>query len=522
MTEPIRGGGSLPARVLPFTSILFADDHVPPPESAAATTHDLNLDQIFTAMSAARGHDVGALLASPLTDRAAIAFRHEVFRDLESELVRHAVDAFVNASALIWGHREQAESLRHPLQKERWLLEAVEVYVEAIRGLVGALTSLPIRSRGFEGLRAYLTEYAASAEFVTLSAEQERLTLDLAMIRYTILIRGNRVTVGPYAGESDRGVEVHRVFSRFGAGASDGSPVSFADSPRMNHVEAKILERVAAQHPEAFGLLHRFAASHQSFFDPMLARFDREVQLYLAYLDLIEPLRASGLPFCYPALRDRAAGSEVVDAFDLALAAKLTGEGRPVVLNDFRLDGQERIMVVTGPNQGGKTTFARMVGQVHYLCRLGLPVPGRRARLLLCDHVYTHFEREEDVSDLRSKLQDEVIRISEILGSATETSVVIMNESLNSTTVDDALILGQTVLAAMGERGLVGVYVTFIDELAELGQPVVSLVGTIRPDDKASRTFKVVRQAADGRAYALAIAEKYGLTLDQLTARLPR
>lgn len=63
-------------------------------------------------------------------------------------------------------------------------------------------------------------------------------------------------------------------------------------------------------------------------------------------------------------------------------------------------------------------------------------------------------------------------------------------------------------------------YVTFIDELSRLGDATVSMVSAVEPDNPAVRTFKVERRRADGRAYAIHIAEKYGLTRERLARRL--
>ncbi|NNM68210.1 MAG: DNA mismatch repair protein MutS, partial [Spirochaetales bacterium] len=275
-----------------------------------------------------------------------------------------------------------------------------------------------------------------------------------------------------------------------------------------------------------FQNLAGFCERHTDFQDELVVLFEREIQFYAAYLDYIRPLKDTGLGFCYPQLVTSPQPSPErflfqKDAFDLALAKKLGLYGQAVITNEFYLSGPERILVVNGPNQGGKTTFARAFGQAHYLGNLGCPVPGTQARLLFYDQIFTHFEKEEQLEDHRGKLYDDLARVHEIVNRLTPQSLFILNEIFNSTTVLDALELARRVFDRISEVDAVGVCVTFLDELADFNEKTVSMMSTVNPEDPASRTFKVIRKPADGLAFALAIAEKYNLTYNKILARLP-
>lgn len=507
-----------------YYSVLFesAEDRLPIEKVGVPEFFpDLNCDQIVDAIVAGKDeYDLKPFFYGRLRRVAAIEYRHEVMQDLDDLALFDRVRSFAEKMRGMRERLTRVQKLHSNEQKQAWFLSAVEIYSEGITSFLADLSASEVNSRGLSGFRDYLAKYASSPHFTALVSSMKRLRAQLDGVKYCVLVNGGRVTVRKYEDEVDYSKEIEQTFAKFRQSDVSDYKVAFHDTDDMNDVEAKILQFVAQLHPHVFVPLSHFCVEHENFVDAVVKEFDREIQFYIAYLMYIAPLKQVSLRFCYPSLSDSDKECLNSAGFDLALAHKLVKGNISVVPNNFSLKGPERILVVSGPNQGGKTTFARTFGQLHYLASIGCPVPGREAKLFLFDRLFTHFEREEKVENHRGKLEDDLIRIYDILGKATPRSIIVMNEIFTSTTIQDEVFLSNKVMDKLLRLDLLAVWVTFVDELTSYGPQIVSMMSTVVPENPALRTFKVVRRPADGLAYAMAIAQKHRLTFDSIKERM--
>lgn len=507
----------------PFTSILTPHEFDAFTSVQPGCFVDLNLDQIIDALVPSMDADVlRPVFWSARRDEAIVRFRQAVFSDLDRPGLLTPVAPFRDAMRLVRADLAYASNVDRAAHRDAVMLRAAGRYCGTVRALATSWREEGPRSAGLLACLAYLEGLIGEAAFAALEGGVARCRAALATVQYGLLFRGDSVVIRRHAGEPDYTDTVHGRFARFRETDEPvPRPKAAPEGGGLDHIEAGILESVSRLFPAPFAELAGFVATHPDFIDPLVARLDREIGFYASYLAYIAPLRRAGLPFCTPAVSATDKEMALDDGFDLALAAKLVPAGKPIVRNGFALSGAERLLVVTGPNQGGKTTFARAFGQAHYLAALGCPVPGTRARLFLPDRIFTHFERSESVANLRGKLEDELVDLHGTCAAMTADSLVVLNEVFNSTGLDDQLFLSIEVLRRVLAVGAIGICVTFLDALAGLGG-AVSLVSDVDPADPSVRTFRILRRPADGLAYARALAERRGLTFEQLRRRLVR
>jgi DNA mismatch repair ATPase MutS len=211
---------------------------------------------------------------------------------------------------------------------------------------------------------------------------------------------------------------------------------------------------------------------------------------------------------------------------------------RTIVANDVEFGPDGRVFILTGPNQGGKTTYTRAIGVAHILCQAGLFVPGSRAVLSPVDGLYTHFSEEEKPNIDNGRLGEESRRLHGIFMNATRHSLILLNESLSSTSSRDSLYVARDIVKAMKVLGCRAVYATHLLELAAGVDPinaelpgddlVISMVAGVererdeesRPGQKARRTYKIKPGPPNEMSFAKDIARLYGISFDQIVQTL--
>jgi hypothetical protein len=217
-----------------------------------------------------------------------------------------------------------------------------------------------------------------------------------------------------------------------------------------------------------------------------------ELAFYVGCLNLGGQLAALKQPTCIPEplpAGDR--GLSGKGLYDVCLSLSMKAW---IVPNDFDADGKSLVMI-TGANKGGKSTFLRSVGQAQLMMQAGMFVAARAYRASACDGLFTHFKREEDVSMRSGRLDEELARMSEIVDAARPGGMLLANESFASTNEREGSEIARQIVRALTESGVRVLYVTHLYDLTHsffVQNLDSALFLRAERENDARRTFKVV------------------------------
>lgn len=499
---------------LKFTSILDRKESPWRERAFPAFYSDLNLDQVIERIRLEWGEEVTALYHYFPADGACEDYRREVFRDVKGNGLYGILCGFCGEMKARREAMVQKEAVKSALQKAVWHVREVKLYCDAFRNLAARLWGLPLESGGMQAFREYLEGYLAGEGFLGMQEQAERLTGQMEELRLVLTYESDRIIIvqGEAPGSYDDFLKEcfpghkKRLVSPFGT------------EPELADLEAELLKAFRKRNPELFLESERFFGEYGNYADAVLVRFASEIGFYLSFYCFEQKMQERGFSFAVPqALESSREEMYARGLYDLALACA----GRDVVANDTVFRRDEKFYILTGPNQGGKTTFARSLGQMVYFFKMGLDVPAEAAGIYRFTDICTHFCVEESVETGRGKLREELERLANIMaesGKGDSFLFVVINELFTTAANYDACIMGRRVLEHFLGRECRGIYVTHLRELAQGDPGLVSLGAML--DGQGRRTFRIERSTEEVPAAAGTLVARHGLTYGQLKERL--
>lgn len=464
------------------------DEHVARP-MAEQLAEDLGLSAVIDAMAGGDAEISSAsrsVLLSVPPGRADVAHRHGVLADVVREpglprelyhLAGRALDAQRGAARATLSNAPEA------------LLTQSVTTLTACLDLLRDLRLLADRYRG-------RVTSAGLTRFFAMTAEQfdETYLRSASGVLDRLPVQGDvLVSARPGPGGDSVDLRVHQPVRRarglFRRGGPDGVPSatwSVANGDEAGHRALQSLRDQALAEPARAA--ERSAAHVLSFFSALRS----EVAFYLGCLNLRHALAERGAAVCLPVVEP--SGPPVLRArglYDPALQLRLD---EPVVSNDLDATGMTLVMV-TGANRGGKSTFLRSVGLAELMTAAGTVVAADSYRTSVRTCVLTHVTRDEDDTRLSGKLDEELRRMSQLADVVSPGGLVLMNESFQSTNEREGSDIAREVVDALTASGVVVVFVTHLHELARRcwddreQLPALFLRAALRPD--GHRSFRL-------------------------------
>ncbi len=247
-----------------------------------------------------------------------------------------------------------------------------------------------------------------------------------------------------------------------------------------------------------------------------------EIEFLVRGTNLLRALKKKGLYLCRPEIVSSSNIFVAHEIYNPCVALKVDDE---IITNDVEFNDDAMIFVLTGPNRGGKSVITCAVGIAQAMLQLGMFVPAKDAQISIADGIFTHFPTGADDTIDKGRLGEECARLRDIFEEVTDKSFVLLDESLSSTGAYEASYIAAEVLAGFSRIGCRCLFSTHLHELAaqidninartapDNGSKIDTLVAGI---EDGNRSFKIVRMKPDGKSYARDIADKYGLSYENI------
>ncbi len=527
-------------------SLLYPKDKTPSPAVLTdEACNDLSLEYICDHITESEYEQniVKKMMIKLESDPEIIRYRCDVFEDiLKFPSLRNRIKELLEQLNYLKDlERSVKDNTAAPIWQLINRLQELDVYVNCITGINESLTENDIKSEGLKQMKEYVSSVYSESGFEHLYDDIKELMGEIGQIR--------SVSLGVNLDNHMRPVEVGIVsindtsFSRpgllskfldfaskkneiHGGTSFDGMTKihtvgkAAGEDPLMNTLSRAVTDMLGSIVKQLKTKLSKYV----NISGYSLTKLIPEFIFYIRWAEYCKKLMDLGLPMCKPEILDlekRELSAKGI--YNLKLGIQLEQNKKiDIIRNDIDFNSEHGIYIMTGPNRGGKTTFTQAVGILFLLAQHGIFVPAEAVSLSPADNIYTHFPADENQTVNLGRLGEESKRLSGIFAVATNKSLLLFNESLATTSFAEGLYIAKDVVKALRYLGARTIFNTHMHELAmelevmnshEGDMNVASLITGIHDGE---RSYKVFLAPPEGVSYAKDIAEKYGVTFEQL------
>jgi hypothetical protein len=426
------------------------------------------------------------LLAS-LNDPGAIQYRQQVLADClaHPDVIRQMYE--IAGAALadkrhLWGG--YGGSYQNPSSNLYGAVNHLDAYVARLRELrtIADKHTETFSSEGLRTLIATIQHELDDSYFQEVSDHLRRLRFRSGVLISARLDRDNSGT-GLVLRAPERGRR--RWTEAMGLGPRIS--YSFTISPR-DEGGARILEDLTGR---GINLVANAAAQSADHIGSYFIMLQLELGFYVGCLNLAARLADKGAPVVFP--QPASPSSLMFSCTDLRDACLELTSPDPVTGNDVRADGKS-LVIITGANSGGKSTFLRSTGVAQLMMQCGLFVTAGSFRAAPAQRIFTHFIREEDPDMTSGRLDEELRRMNTIASQITPHSLMLFNESFAGTNEREGSEIGYQVTRALLDAHIRVFFVTHRFAFADRFHRE-----QFYPEDGASTLFLRAERGADGR-----------------------
>lgn len=423
---------------------------------------DLELEILFTSMAA--GDEflyqvVQQALLSIICDKKSILYRQEILKDsLENQtVVRDLYNIALRAINDEKKHYLGIFSTRYPDRILDRSLKVLQMYVELFLELkhIAHEHATNFKSEGF------------TTFFNMIKTELNEEYLDSVRNHLRELKFDNGIYIGAELGKGNKGCNyklrqlveekkknwIQRIFSRklppYALYISDRDESGLRSLRELRNRGINQTANVLAQSNDHI----------LSFFTMMRI----ELAFYIGCLNLYEHIRKLGCPISFPLpMSPGACNQSYQNLYDVCLALN---SGKKIIGNYGNLDNKN-LIIITGANQGGKSTFLRSMGVAQIMMQSGMFVPAEYFRANVCSGIFSHFRKEEDSAMDSGKLDEELRRMNDIADQIKPDSLILFNESFAATNDREGSEIARQIVCALLENRIKIFYVTHLFEFA--------------------------------------------------------